>query len=176
MANYTFNTTSGQTIAREMLIAYLNTGTTALPTWSPLGAWVEDSSIEFDYQEETTQDILGVSHTSMKKPIMTQTFDPSMLTNGDVALKEIWDDAIVNQDVQALCAKEILIAHLYADFGEKYDACMVKPVSLGGEGGGNVSMGYEVTYGGNRTKGAVAISGGSVTFTPESSGTSLSNP
>ncbi len=171
-STYNFTTASGQTIAREMLIAYINTAasTASSPTWSPLGAWVEDSSLEYDWGEETTQDILGVTHATMKKPVVTQTFDPSMLTNGDAAIKAIWDDAIVAQNVQALSAKDILIAHIYAGFGERYSACMVKPVSLGGEGGGNVSMGYEVTYGGTRTIGAVSVTAGVPTFTPETSG------
>ena len=33
MADLTFNTPSGQTIARELLIAYLNTGTASAPVW-----------------------------------------------------------------------------------------------------------------------------------------------
>ena len=59
MADLTFNTNSGQTIAREMLIVYLNTGTTASPVWSAVGKRVEDSSTEIDWDTETIRDILG---------------------------------------------------------------------------------------------------------------------
>ena len=62
MADLEFNTTPGQTVAREMLIAYLNTATTTpeeTPEWSPVGKRVEDSSIEFDWQTETKVDIFG---------------------------------------------------------------------------------------------------------------------
>ena len=52
MADLTFNTTAGQTIAREMLCLYLNTGTATSPTWSPVGKRVEDSSPEYDWGEE----------------------------------------------------------------------------------------------------------------------------
>ena len=38
MADMTFNTTSGQTIDRELLIAYLNTGESATPVWSTCAA------------------------------------------------------------------------------------------------------------------------------------------
>ena len=48
MPDMDFNTTAGQTVAREMLIAYLNTGESGTPTWSPIGKRVEDSSIEFE--------------------------------------------------------------------------------------------------------------------------------
>ena len=46
MPDISFNTNAGQTIAREMLIVYLNTGTTASPVWSAVGKRVEDSSTE----------------------------------------------------------------------------------------------------------------------------------
>ena len=45
MAEITFNTTPGETVARELLIAYLNTGTADAPVWSPVGRRVEDSSL-----------------------------------------------------------------------------------------------------------------------------------
>lgn len=38
MADITFNTPEGQTIARELLIAYLNTGSSSSPTWSPMAS------------------------------------------------------------------------------------------------------------------------------------------
>jgi len=42
---------------------------------------------------------------------------------------------------------------------------MVKPSGLGGEGGGNIGMPVDVTYGGERTVGTVTKgAGGSVTF------------
>lgn len=174
MADYTFNTTSGQTVARELLIAYLNTGTNSEPTWSPIGKRVEDSSAEYDWSDETKQDILGSTWGTMKKPIITQTFDPCELDAGDEAQKKIWDLAVVKQDAQALANMDMLIVHLYAGtantavFAERYESCMVKPSSLGGEGGGNIGMPIDVTYGGKRTIGTASVSAGTVTFTPAS--------
>ena len=46
MADLTFATPEGQTIDRELLIAYLNTGSKEAPTWSAIGKRVEDSSEE----------------------------------------------------------------------------------------------------------------------------------
>lgn len=173
MADYTFNTTPGQTVGRELLIAYLNTGTNSEPVWSPIGKRVEDSSAEYDWSDETKQDILGSSWGTMKKPIITQTFDPCELDAGDDAQKKIWDLAVVKQDAQALANMDMLIVHLYAGtantavFAERYESCMIKPSSLGGEGGGNIGMPIDVTYGGKRTIGTAAISNGTVTFTAE---------
>ena len=91
MADLTFNTTAGQTIAREMMIAYLNTGTNATPVWSAVGKRVTDSSMEMDWGEETSQDILGESYTKLKKPVITQTFDPVELDSGDTAAVKLWN-------------------------------------------------------------------------------------
>lgn len=163
----TFNTTAGQTIARELLIAYLNTGTSDLPVWSPLGTRVEDSSAEYDWSEETIQDIMGKTFTTMKKPTITQTFDPLPLDSGEAATAHIWNLAVKEQDAQALANQDMLIIHLYSStsFAERYSACAIRVTSLGGEGGGNIDMPIDVTYGGTRTLGTAASADGVVTFT-----------
>lgn len=176
MANYNFTTMPGQTVAREMLVAYLNTGSEDEPVWSAIGKRVEDSSEELDWGEQTSQDILGHTNTTMKKPTITQTFDPCPLDGGDAAQVKIWNLAFVEQNAQALTSQDMLIVHLYASatgsntaaFAERYSSCMVKPTGLGGEGGGNLGMPLDVTYGGVRTIGTATVSGGTVTFTPES--------
>ena len=68
MADLTFNTPAGQTIDRELIIAYLNTGSTSSPTWSPFGKRVEDSSAEYDWSEETVRDILGSKPEAVEDP------------------------------------------------------------------------------------------------------------
>ena len=173
MADLTFNTTAGQTVARELLVAYLNTGASSEPVWSPIGKRVEDSSIEFDWQTETKVDIFGDTYTTGKKATRTQTFDPCELDAGDAAQVKIWNLAIKDDDVQALLNQDMLIVHLYAGtadtavFAERYSSCAILPSSLGGEGGGNAGMPIDVTYGGTRTTGTASISGGTVTFTAD---------
>lgn len=167
-----FNTPSGQTIARELMILYLNTGTSAQPVWSALGKRVEDSSIELDWSDETTQDILGNTYSEMKKPVMTQSFDPYLLDSGDAAIAKIWELAIKDQDAQALANQDCLLVHFYegsesAPFAERYPSTMVKPTGLGGEGGGNIEMPIDVTFGGERVTGTASRgTGGVITFTP----------
>lgn len=161
MPDNTFNTTPGQTIARELMIAYLNTGTASSPVWSPFGRRTTDSSIEYDWSDDSSQDILGNTWTTMKKPIMTQSFDPWELDGGDAAQQKIYQLAVIDQDAQALTNMDVMIAHFYSGtknsaFAERYSSCMVKPSSLGGEGGGNLGMPVDVTYGGERTIGTVS--------------------
>lgn len=174
MADITFNTTSGQTIKRELLVAYLNTSATSTPVWSPLGKRVTDSEQSYDWSEDSSQDILGNTWSTMKKPVISQDFDPYDLDGGDVAALKIWNMAVKDQNYTALAAQDMLIVHLYAGtadtamFAERYAACSIRPSSLGGEGGGNLGMPIGVTYGGQRTTGTAAVSSaGVVTFTPD---------
>lgn len=167
-----FNTGAGQTVKREMLVAYLNTGTESTPVWSPFGKRVTDSELSYDWADDTSTDILGNTYTEMNKPQITQAFDPYALDAGDTALVKIWNLAVKDQDYSALAAQDVLIVHLYAGtadtamIAERYSACAIRPTSLGGEGGGHIDMPIDVTYGGTRTLGTAAISSGVVTFTP----------
>ena len=175
MPDMTFNTPSGQTIKREMLVAYLNTSATSTPVWSPLGKRVTDSEQSFDWGKEDSQDILGNNWSSLKKPVITQDFDPYDLDGGDAAAVTIWNMAIKDQNYTALASQDMLIVHLYAGtastamFAERYAACSIEPSSLGGAGGGNLGMPISVTYGGTRTTGTASVSAaGVVTFTADS--------
>ena len=172
MADLTFNTPEGQTIARELLIAYLNTGTVSAPVWSPVGKRVEDSSTELDWDTDTIRDILGATYTTMKKPVITQSFDPCDLDGGDAAQVKLWNLGIKDHDAQALAAQDMLIVHFYGGeaatpFAERYASCAVEITGIGGEGGGNIGMPLNITYGGTRTTGTASRNAetGVVTFT-----------
>ena len=169
---YEFNTADNQTIARELLLLYLNTGTKDAPVWSPIGKRVEDSSMELDWQRESKKDIMGNTYNTMKKPVITQTFEPWELAKGDTAQEKVWQLAFVEQNAQALCNMDVLVVHAYAGaantavFAERNEASSIEVTGLGGAGGGNIEMPITVTYGGTRTVGTAAMAGGSVTFTP----------
>lgn len=169
MADMTFNTAAGAVVERKLLILYLNTGTSSAPAWSPIGKRVEDSSMEFDWQEESKKDIFGETYTSMKRPIITQTFEPCELDGGDAAQVKLWNLAVKDQDASALCNQDLLVVHAYAGtantavFAERYPSSMIKPSGLGGSS--NVGMPIDVTFGGARTVGTAKVVSGTVTFT-----------
>ena len=172
MADLTFNTPAGQTVGRELLIAALNTGTAEAPVWSPVGRRVEDSSASYDWSIETSQDIMGITRSTGKKPTITQTFEPWTLDSEDEAQKKVWNLAVREQNVAALMAQDMLIVHMYAGesgkfFAERYKACSVLPTDLGGEGGGSVGMAIDVTYGGERVLGTAEVADGVITFTQD---------
>ena len=172
MADMTFTTAENQTVGRALLVLYLNTGTKDVPEWCPVGKRVEDSSMELDWQRESKKDILDNTYSIMKDPIITQSFDPWELANGDKAQLSIWNKAIRDHDAQALANMDMLVVHLYAGakdavFAERYDASAVEATGLGGAGGGNIGMPITVTFGGTRTKGTAKVAEGVVTFTPD---------
>lgn len=166
------NTTSGETVSRESMILYLNTGTTSTPVWSPIGKRVSDSSMELDWSTNTEQDILGDTYTTAKKPVITQSFDPYKLDSGDAALSKLYDLAVLQHNAQALCNLDCLVVHFYSGdtstpFAERYPASAIVITSLGGEGGGDLEGAFDVTYGGTRAVGTASKgTGGAITFTP----------
>ena len=173
MSEFKFNTPAGQTIARKLYLCCGNSGTYASPKWGRLGKRVEDSSAEMDWGEETKQDILGETYSTMKTPVISQTFDPCELDSGDEYQQHIWKLAVADQDAPALCNQDLLRIHLYAvdeegnAFAERYPSSMVKPSGLGGEGGGSLTMPIDITFGGTREVGTASVAAdGTVTFTP----------
>lgn len=171
MPDTTFNTPAGAVVERKMLVLYLNTGTGSQPVWSAIGKRVEDSSMDYDWKDETKLDILGDAYTTMSKPTITQTFDPCELDSGDAAQVKIWNQSIRDQDVAAMTNNDLLIVHTYTGsasagaFAERYPASSVKPTGLGGSA--NVGMPIDVTFGGKRATGTAKVASGSLTFTPD---------
>lgn len=173
MPDLTFNTPAGEAVGRELMILYLNTGTQESPVWSPIGKRASESSMEMDWSKESKQDVLGNVFNSAKKPVITQTFDPCPLDGGDAAQVKLWNLAIRDQNHTALMSQDMLLVHFYAGatgaaFAERYAECAVLPSSLGGEGGGELGMPIEVTFGGERTTGTATRDAAKVvTFTPD---------
>lgn len=174
MTDMTFNTAAGAAVERSLLILYLNTGSGEAPRWSAIGKRVEDSSLAYDWGEETKSDILGNSYTTLKKPTITQTFEPCELDAGDAAQQKIWNMAVRDQDAARLANQDMMIVHCYAGtkdtaaFAERYLSCAVKPSGLGGSV--SVGMPIDVTFGGERVVGTASVAGGTVTFTPGKGG------
>lgn len=169
---YKFTAPAGQTVERKLYLCCGNSGTAEAPVWGRLGRRVENSSADMDWSEESKKGIYGDTFSSMKTPIITQTFDPYEVEGGDAYLQQVWNLAVVEQNAAALCSQDLLRIHLYAQdeqgnaFAERFPASMVKPTSLGGEGGGSLTMPIDVTFGGEREVGTASVADdGTITFT-----------
>ena len=168
---FKFNTKPGQVIDRKMYLVCGNYGTADAPKWGRMGKRVEESSAEMDWSEETKQDVLGDTYTTMKTPVISQTFDPCELDSGDEYQQHVWRLSTVDQDAPALCNQDLLRIHLYAEdeegnvFAERFHSSMVKPTGLGGPGGGSLTMPIDVTFGGMREVGTASVADdGTITF------------
>lgn len=174
MSKYTITTAGeGVSATREMMIAYLNTGTTATPVWSPMGAKVTDSNIKYDWSIENNTDILGNAYTTAKTAQMTQSFSGSEIVAGDEVMNHLVDLAVVQKNAAKLVNQDCLIVHTYLKnsdgeaFAERYPASSVVPTTLGGEGGATLVTDIDVSYGGARSIGSATVSDGVVTFTED---------
>ena len=168
MSTHPFQSPSGETLGRGLLLLALNTGTAAAPVWTLMGRRVEESSASYDWQRESKKDILDNTYSTLRDPIITQTFEPWELSGGDAAQEAIWDKAIRQHDARGLANMDLLIIHLYAGtsaFAERYPASAIEVTGLGGPGGGNLSMPITVTFGGKRQIGTAKVENGIITFT-----------
>lgn len=168
---FTVVTPAGQTVDRKLYLCCGNSGTYAAPKWGRLGKRVEDSSAEADWGKETKQDILGDVYTTMKTPVITQTFDPCEVDAGDEYQQHILNLNVVEQNAAALCNQDLLRIHLYLQdesgnaFAERYPSSAVEPTGLGGEGGGALTQPIDVTFGGTREVGTASVAAdGTITF------------
>lgn len=163
---------SGETAVREHLLLFANTGTSDAPEWAIIGRHVESSDMEYDYSKEDKKDIVGNTYSELKKPIVTQTFDSIPVMGGDPVIERIYDNTR-RQDISAMTQNDLLVVHKYAGEAaayeaERYTASTILCTRQGGDGGGFLTYGLDVTFGGDHELGTATIAaGGSVTFSKE---------
>lgn len=156
--------TPGHTLNRKLYLVYGNAGTYSSPSWHVIGKRVEQSTAEEDWSEESITDVIGDTYTNMKAPITSQSFDPCPIDPGDEYQAKLVELYVIDRDAQSLVSQDLLRVHLYLTddggtnaFAERFPSSMVKPTGLGGEGGGNLTMPVDITFGGTREKGYVPV-------------------
>lgn len=168
------NETSATPFDRAKMMAFINVAASSeTEDWAPLGIRATSADHSYDWQSESSTDIFGNIYNSAKKPIVSTSLDPWPLTGNDKAQKHIWKLAVAEQDHVKLSGQDILIVHSYATvgstatnfFAERYNASMVAVTRIGGDGGGLLTDGCDVTFGGERTVGKATLSDGTVTYT-----------
>jgi len=162
-----FNLASGLKAERKLLLTCVNVGTSATPEWEILGVGIEESAIEFNFEEETKTDILGRTSTTINKPQRRQSLDPYTLQDGSELQVKLYN-IIRHERWSELANMDMLLVHTYvgaagAFEAERFTGSAINPQSLGGSG--TLDMPIEVIFGGEHTLGTAAVSGGTVTFT-----------
>lgn len=160
MPNTEFNVGAGVKAPRKLLKHYVNVGTKEAKEWELLGAGIEDSAIETNFETEEVNDILGNHETSITGAAPSQSFEPFTVRGGSklaFKLHEIW----LNKEYEKLSQFEMLTVYSY--IGEKasgYEAtteedCTITFSSIGGSA--YVDMPITVNYSDKKTRGTVTF-------------------
>ena len=160
MANTDFNVGTGVKVPRKLLKHFVNVGTKEQKEWEILGAGIEDSAIETNFETETVNDILGNSETSITSAAPSQSFEPFTVRGGSklaFQLHEIW----LNKAYEKLSQFEMLTVYSYVgDKSTGYDAiieedCTIIFSSIGGSA--YVDMPITVNYSDKKQRGTVTF-------------------
>ncbi len=162
-----FNLSAGIKAERKLLLTCVNTGTSSAPAWEILGVGVEDSAVEYNFEEETKTDIIGKTSTTIAKPQRRQSFEP-FTVDGDSKLQVMLYNIIRKEEWAKLANMDMLLVHMYVGTAGSYEAerfagSAIVPQSIGGSS--TLDMPIEVIFGGTHTLGTAAIADGVVTFT-----------
>lgn len=166
--NTDFNVKAGVKAPRKLLKHYVNVGSAEAQEWELLGAGVEDSSIDTNFETEDVNDILGNHETSITGASPSQSFDPFTIRGGSklaFKLHEIWMDKSYEQ----LSQFQMLTVYSYVGAEtDGYDAdlqsdCTITFERIGGSA--YVDMPITVNYSDKKERGTVMFTEGVPTFT-----------
>lgn len=164
MADYTatdFDLQPNQQAERKLLVTAVNTGASLSPTWTVIGAGVEDSAIELNPDVETKTDILGITETRVNKFEPSQSLDPMTVRGGNPLLFKL-TDIIERNAVSELSNFDVMIIRAYINEGtaeapayhaEVHTGCTITPQSFGGSA--YVDMPIEINLSNNKALGTV---------------------
>ena len=169
--NTDFNVNAGTKAPRKLLKHYVNVGTKEAKEWELLGAGVEDSSIETNFETEEVNDILGNHETTVTGAAPSQSFEPFTVRGGSklaFKLHEIWLD----KKYEELSQFDMLTVYGYIGTEtDGYEAdmqsdCTIIFGSIGGSA--YVDMPITVNYSDKKERGTVKFTEGAPEFTKAS--------
>lgn len=165
-----FNLASGTKAERKLLLTCVNVSTTETPEWEILGVGIEDSAVEFNFEEDIKTDILGRTAAIINKPQRRQSFDPYTIMDGSKLQVKLYN-IVRHERWSELTNMDMLLIHTYvgeagAYEAERFTGSAINPQSLGGSG--TLDMPIDGIFGGEHTLGTASISDGAATFTKDS--------
>lgn len=138
MADYKdFNLMDGQRAERKLLVTVAEWDREGTMVRELLGTRVEDSSIEYNPDIETTTDILGNNYTDMNKTQPSQSFDTFTILGGAKLAAKL-NDIRRRNAVSELNQFTLYIITAYvgapgAFEAERHDDCTITYDSIGGD-------------------------------------------
>lgn len=170
MAVSQFNLAQYQRAERKLLltVAEWTEGTTQ--ERELLGRRTEDSSIEYNADQSTTTDILGINYTDVNKTQPQQDFDPYLVLGGSKLGAKL-NDIRRRNALSELSQFTLYIITAYVGNStdgyqaEKHVNCTIQYNSLGGDA--NVNMPISVFFSNDVTNGTVNKLSEDFVFTPD---------
>ena len=154
-----------QKAERKLLVTCVNMGdsiaeTNGTPKWVPIGAGVEDSSIEFSPETEKKTDIFGTTETTINKLELSQSMDPMTVRGGNPLLFKL-NDILERNALSEFALFEVMIIRAFVKEGEAvggYHAevhknCTITPQRQGGSA--YVDMPITIDYSNDKVLGTV---------------------
>lgn len=134
-----------------------------------LGRRTEDSSVEYNVDQQTSTDILGINYTDINKTQPQQDFDPYLILGGSLLGAKLNDIRKRNALSELSQFTLYLITAYVGDATNGYEAekhtnCTISYNSLGGDS--NVNMPISAYFSNEITNGKVDKLGIDFTFTP----------
>lgn len=159
------NGKAGQKVERKLLMTFVDVSDTAdTPEWELQGRSVEDASVEYNHDTNSTTDILGKVDIDIGVAMPQLTMDPNTLRMGQ-KLNAKLVDIERRGAISELSTFSVLQVYAFlSDDGagpfeaDKYDNCSIIPTSLGGSS--YVGMPFELHLSADRTAGTATITAG----------------
>lgn len=169
---YSMNLQNGQRAQRKLLLTVAEWGSNEREL---LGCRTEDSSIEFNPDIETSNDILGHTHTDVNSTQPQQDLDPFFILGGS-KLGELLVTAALENNIDAYNGTftVYVITAFISDTTTasaikyktvKHECCSIIPTSIGGDS--YINMPIEVHLSNQITKGSVDKLDAEFTFTAD---------
>lgn len=169
MAVNQFNLAEHQRAERKLLLTVAEWTEGSDTERELLGRRTEDSSIEYNADQSTSTDILGINYTDINKTQPQQDFDPYLILGGSKLGAKL-NDIRKRNALSELSQFTVYVITGYVgnkDDGyeaEKHINCTISYNSLGGDA--NVNMPISVYLSNDITNGTVDKLGDDFTFTP----------
>lgn len=170
MAVAQFNLAEHQRAERKLLLTVAEWTEGSTQERELLGRRTEDSSVEYNADQSTTTDILGINYTDVNKTQPQQDFDPYLILGGSKLGAKL-DDIRRRNALSELSQFTLYLITAYvgdAENGyraEKHVNCTIQYNSLGGDA--NVNMPISAFFSNDITNGHVDKLSIDFTFTPD---------
>ena len=168
MAVNQFNLAQYQRAERKLLLTVAEWTEGTATERELLGRRTEDSSIEYNVDQQTSTDILGINYTDINKTQPQQDFDPYLILGGSKLGAKLNDirrrNALSELSQFTLYIITAYVGNAGSYAAEKHVNCTINYNSLGGDA--NVNMPISLFFSNDITLGTVDKLDETFQFTP----------